>query len=137
MSILNESDVQDHVNILGWLFIVGNALFLVVGGFVFVLLTGLGMSVTDPQARAILPVVGTTVGLLLSMLSVPGLLAGYGLLTRKPWARVVAIVVSVLGLLNFPVGTAIGLYALWVLLQTSTRQYLETGPQTLTHSAAT
>jgi hypothetical protein len=137
MSIINENDVQQHVNILGWLLILGNAVFLVIGLFVFTLLTGLATTVPDPQARAILPLVGTTVGLLLSLLSLPGLVAGYGLLARKPWARVLAIVVSVLGLLNFPVGTAIGLYALWVLLQTRTEAYFATFAHTLTRSPAT
>jgi len=57
------------------------------------------------------------VGLLMAALGLPGLLAGYGLLTRKPWARVLAIVVGILSLLNFPIGTAIGIYTLWVLTQ--------------------
>ena len=135
MSIVNQSEVQQHVKILGWLFIVGNAVFLLVGGFVFTLLTGLGQTVSDPEARAILPLVGSTVGFLLALLSVPGLAAGYGLLTRKAWARVLAIVMAVLGLLNFPIGTAIGIYALWVLLQTSTANYFETSPHGLTQSA--
>jgi hypothetical protein len=135
MSIVKETAVQQHVSILGWLFIVGNAAFLLIGGFVFTLLTGLGQTVSDPEARALLPLVGSTVGLLLALLSVPGLAAGYGLLTRKPWARVLAIVVAVLGLLNFPVGTAIGIYALWVLLQTSAATYFGTSSHGLTQSA--
>jgi len=135
MSMVNESEMQQHVSILGWLFIVSNALFLLIGGFVFVLLTGLGQSVSDPEARAILPLVGSSVGLLLGLLSVPGLAAGYGLLTRKPWARVLGIVVAVLGLFNFPVGTAIGIYALCVLLQTNTANCFGTSSQALSQPA--
>jgi hypothetical protein len=59
----------------------------------------------------------------MAALGIPGLLAGYGLLTRKPWARVLAIVVGILGLLNFPVGTAIGIYTLWVLMQPAASEY--------------
>ena len=43
--------------------------------------------------------------------------ASYGLLARKPWARILALVVGILGLVNFPIGTAIGLYTFWVLTQ--------------------
>jgi hypothetical protein len=43
------------------------------------------------------------------------LIAGYGLLTRKPWGRVLGIVVGILALLKFPIGTALGIYTLWVL----------------------
>jgi hypothetical protein len=43
------------------------------------------------------------------------LLTGYALLTRQSWGRVVAIVFGVLGLLHPIMGTALGIYTLWVL----------------------
>jgi ribosomal protein L40E len=43
------------------------------------------------------------------------LLTGYALLTRQPWGRVFAIVFSILALFHFPLGTALGIYSLWVL----------------------
>ena len=43
------------------------------------------------------------------------LLAGFGLLNRRPWGRVLAIVAAILALLKFPFGTALGIYTLWVL----------------------
>jgi len=45
-------------------------------------------------------------------------LAGWGLLQRQDWARTVALVVGFLALLNVPLGTALGVYTLWVLLPT-------------------
>jgi hypothetical protein len=124
MSIAKESNPQQHVTMLGWLYLLGHALFLLVGLFIFTLLTSLGLTVPDPQARAVLLIVGPSVGLLLVMLALPGLAAGYGLLTRRPWARVLAIVVGILGLPNFPIGTAIGLYALWGALPHAGAQLL-------------
>ena len=59
----------------------------------------------------------------MAALAVPGLLAGWGLLTRKPWARVLAMVVGILGLVNVPIGTAIGLYTLWALTQPAATEY--------------
>jgi hypothetical protein len=47
------------------------------------------------------------------------LFAGYGLLQRKPWARILAMVLAVLALIKFPLGTALGLYTLWVLAPSS------------------
>jgi hypothetical protein len=121
MSIANDREMQQHVTIVGWLFLLGHALFLLVGLFVLTLLTSIGLSIPDPEARAVLLIVGPSVGLLLMMLALPGLAAGYGLLTRKHWARVLAIAVGILGLPNLPLGTAIGLYALWVLVPTRAR----------------
>jgi hypothetical protein len=123
MNDLNQRDLQQHVTILGWLYIVGHAVFLAIGAFVFLLLVGLAPVTGEPEPMWILGVVGTAIGLLFAALGVPGLLAGYGLLTKKPWARVLAIVVGILSLVNFPVGTAIGLYTLWVLTQPAATDY--------------
>jgi hypothetical protein len=43
------------------------------------------------------------------------LLSGYSLLTRRPWGRVLAIIAAILALIKFPLGTALGIYTLWVL----------------------
>jgi hypothetical protein len=47
--------------------------------------------------------------------AIAGALAGWGLLDRRPWARTLAIVLGVLALFDFPLGTALGVYTLWVL----------------------
>lgn len=95
MNAMNQRDVQQHITILSWLYLVGHALFLVVGVFVFLLLAGIGVATGEAEAMTVLGVVGTAVGLLLAGLAIPGLLAGYGLLSRKPWARILAIVVGI------------------------------------------
>jgi hypothetical protein len=43
------------------------------------------------------------------------LATGFGLLNRRPWGRVLAIIAAILALLKFPLGTALGIYTLWVL----------------------
>ena len=43
------------------------------------------------------------------------LVAGYGLLNRAPWGRTVAIIAAIFALIKFPIGTAVGIYTLWVL----------------------
>ena len=123
MDTFNREDLQMHISILGWIQIVSSAIFLVMGGFVFVLLSGIGFASGDPTATAILSVVGSSVGVLMMVLALPNLLAGYGLLTGKSWGRILAIVVGVLGLFNFPIGTLIGVYTLWVLLQEDASVY--------------
>src|SRR5579863_2189444 len=54
-------------------------------------------------------------GVFMSATAVIGLAAGWGLLDRRPWARMLAIVIGCLSLLSFPFGTALGIYTLWVL----------------------
>jgi hypothetical protein len=123
MNQMSKQDLQQHVTILGWLHIIGHALFLIIGLFIFTLLTSIGAVTGDPEAVAILSLVGTLVGSLLAILGIPGILAGYGLLIRKSWGRYLAIVIGILNLINFPLGTIIGLYTLLVLLQDEANGY--------------
>lgn len=114
---MQRREIELHVGILGWLFIASHLIFLIIGGFVFTLLTSIGVLAGDPQALPILSLVGSMVGGLLTLLALPGIVAGYGLLTRRRWGRMLAIVVGILNLANVPLGTALGGYTLYVLLQ--------------------
>jgi hypothetical protein len=62
-------------------------------------------------AMAVLPYLAVYVGLR----SLLGVIAGIGVLTKKPWARVVAIIAAILSLIKIPFGTALGIYTLWAL----------------------
>jgi hypothetical protein len=55
-------------------------------------------------------------------LSIPGVIGGIGLLKRKPWARILVLILAVFDLLNVPIGTAVGVYTIWVLIQEETEQ---------------
>lgn len=50
------------------------------------------------------------------------LIAAWGLYECEPWARGLAIVLSVFAMLRFPLGTALGIYTLWVLLPDPSRR---------------
>jgi hypothetical protein len=55
-----------------------------------------------------------------------GFIAGWGLLNRQGWARSLAIVMGVISLFfNIPFGTALGVYTLWVLLPSRSREEYE------------
>jgi len=125
MNQLDEKQLRTHATIVGWLLIVTNALFLLLAAFLFALLVGIGVAVGDPEARRILAIVGTSLAVLLTALGIPGIVAGAGVLARRSWGRILAIVVAVLSLLNFPIGTIIGIYAIWVLLQEAATNYFK------------
>ena len=59
----------------------------------------------------------------------PGIIAGIGLLARAGWGRILTLIIAAFSLLNFPLGTALGAYTFWVLLQSSADKYF--GPPTL------
>lgn len=132
MNQLSMQDLKIHIPIVGWLMVIGSALLLAVGVIGFFFLTSLGLVVGDPQATFVLGTIGTWGGLLFGLLALPGLIAGYGLLKRHEWGRILAIVVAVLHLLNFPVGTLLGAYTIFVLLQNNANEYFAS-PKPLTN----
>jgi hypothetical protein len=121
--------MESHVKVLGIIHIVFGLMGICVALMFFVIfgLGALGVAGVaaqeEPEALLALPVIaviGTFLLVLIAVLSLPGIAAGYGLLNYKPWARILAIVLSALNLMSVPVGTAIGVYGLWVLLNKET-----------------
>ena len=49
--------------------------------------------------------------------SVPRLIAGIGLLSKKPWALMMALIWGCLGVFSFPLGTALCGYTIWVYIE--------------------
>jgi hypothetical protein len=63
-------------------------------------------------------------GIVLTLFGVLHLVLAWGLFERESWARTLGLVLGFLALLRFPLGTALGIYTLWVLLpQNSGREY--------------
>ncbi|MGH3118566.1 MAG: hypothetical protein ACRD09_04540 [Vicinamibacterales bacterium] len=129
--------MDTHVKVLGVLHIVLGALG-VFGALVLMLAFGsaggiVGASADPDDARIALPIIGLAgAGLVAFVLltSVPGIVAGWGLLKFRPWARILAIVLSIFALIMIPLGTIVGVYGLWVLLNKDTeRLFMGAPPQ--------
>ena len=112
--------MEGHVTAVGALCIGLSILAILVGGFIFVLLAGIGLAAHDGEASAILSTIGFVIGGFLTIISVPGIIGGIGLLHRREWARILVLIISALHLLNIPIGTAVGAYSIWVLVQRET-----------------
>ncbi len=135
--------MPEHVRVVAILQIVVGALGVLAGLFVLAIF-GVGGAIVgaaaqnDPDALVAAPILGAIgIGLFLFIVlaSVPGIVAGIGLLKFRPWSRTLAIVVSALNLMSVPVGTALGVYSLWVLLNkdveplfSQTASYMPTYP---------
>ena len=53
-------------------------------------------------------------GTILLVVSVPAIVAGIGLLTSKIWAKTLSLIIGIIYLLFFPIGTIIGIYSIWL-----------------------
>ena len=120
--------MKQHVSILGVLYIAFGVLGMVCAVAMLVLFGGAAgivsmVSEQEPDAAVAVPILAILAAALFSIiavLSIPGLVVGIGLVKFKSWARIGALILSALNLLNFPFGTALGIYGLWVLLNKET-----------------
>lgn len=86
------------------------------GGVAFCLL-GVGMMATDfsvSNAFAVRTMV--TVGAVYLVIGILSIIAGFGIRRLRPWARVVSVILSAIGLLEVPIGTVINGYILYLLV---------------------
>jgi len=122
--------VQNHTHLLGILWLAISAFNSVGGIILFIVGTTLfphmrEMTQVPPDVPiGFLSSLFTTLGILVLAKAAFGFFAGWGLLHREAWGRIMALVLSFISLFNIPFGTAIGVYTMWVLLPSeSQREY--------------
>jgi hypothetical protein len=127
--------MAQHVKILGILHIVFGALGVFAAIVILMIFGGLsafvGLSDHTPEGFPAVPIlgaIGAFVFVLILVLSLPGLIIGLGLVQFRPWARMAGIILSALDLLSVPLGTALGVYGFWVLLNRETEQMFGAPP---------
>jgi hypothetical protein len=92
---------------------------------------GGGLISGDAEAIRVTAIVGPAIAFFLVLTSLPGIIGGVGLLMWKNWARILVIILAVLDLFNIPIGTALGIYTLWVLFKDETTQLFSARPRPL------
>lgn len=116
--------MESHKRILGIIFIIWGILrilgmvFLI--GFFSLVMPFIVQEVPTDDQWAIewlapfFQIIGLTI---IFVFAVPAIIAGIGLLNKKTWAPMMALIFGCLGIFNFPVGTGIGVYAIWVFIE--------------------
>jgi hypothetical protein len=127
-----------HITLLGILASLWGALAALVGISMLLLAVGAMAIVDDPDGQRVALAAGltvavfTTVGILSLLWGVGHVWVAMLLRRRQPLGRVTMLGLAVANLLVFPFGTALGGYALWVLLSNDGRRTFEApNPQTV------
>ncbi len=109
--------LERHLRTVGILWIVAGVLWLIPS------LALIGFShaprifnMDDMLSHAFMPPMMLSLGALFFLVAIGGIFMGWGLMNHERWARITAIVLSILAILHPPFGTALGAYTLWVLL---------------------
>ena len=111
--------VAQHVRLLAILWIARAGLKLMAGmGIIFLgrVFLPIIFGAVDDRLPFFVPGLVAASGWLILLLALPSLAVGLGLFSHESWARPLAIVMGFLSLLSPILGTALGIYTLWVLL---------------------
>jgi|YNPNPStandDraft_1061719.scaffolds.fasta_scaffold24655_2 hypothetical protein len=109
------------VDLIGGLWVLAGVLGLIFFFLMFFIF--LGVSFLPDLAhtpRLILRFFAWGSWVLAAIFSLPQIITGLGLLRRQEWARILGIILSVFALFRFPLGTALGIFSLYVLTQRET-----------------
>lgn len=111
-----QSRIGGHIRLLGILWLALSVFRLLPGLFLVSMFRHGGVSFLPPDVPLFVHGILRLVGGALLFGGVVGIIAGWGLLERQPWARMLSIVLACFNLIDMPFGTALGIYTLWVLL---------------------
>ncbi len=98
-------------------FVLAAPFFLGALAILFFAVPGVIMYTRHPMGL-LAPLFGLAIGILFSAaFGVLFVIAGIGMLSMRNWARIMTIILAILMLPGFPVGTLLGVVALWYLFQ--------------------
>ncbi len=118
---MEQSTMKKHVSLVAALQIGFSTMGIIGAMVIFFVFSFAGSFVTDvDEAAMILKFIGTLLPAIIVLTSLLGLIGGIGLLSYQKWARVIVMVIAAIGCLAFPLGTVVGIYSLWVLMQDET-----------------
>jgi len=117
--------IESHIRTIAILHIVHSAFLAVIGLVIFLLMAGIGAATEDETVFVVLGSIGTLLTILLFLFAIPGFVGALGLLQRQSWGRILTLVVSFLKLIDFPLGTALGVYSIVILLREDGVRYFE------------
>ena len=118
--------MESHKRVLGILYVISGAMLMI---FVFILsifLTTILSMVSHEMNSREAAIVDLVAGflqflpaLIIIFFSIPSIIAGIGLLYKQKWALILALILGCFKLFSFPVGTALGIYTIWVYAEDS------------------
>lgn len=122
---------EQHNKYLGWSHLGYGVFFTLIFSlfFMFFGVAMIGAMLSEPGAAGppafIFVIMFLFIAVMFGATTLPSLIAGYGLLKRRKWARTWAIISAVLAAAQFPMGTAVTVYTFWFLFSEPGKQLFE------------
>ena len=119
--------MEKHITLVAVLNIGFGVMGLLLACMAFLVIAGGGIISGDPDAMIITMIVASAITIFFIIISLPALIGGIGLLKRRVWAKILVMIIAVLDLFLIPIGTFIGVYTLWVLMNDETAKLFAQG----------
>jgi len=126
---MEESRMKKHVTVVGAIQI-GAGIIGFIGALTvfFALNFAKGMVGDDDVPTVVLGFLSVSLPILIGFMATLSLVGGIALLSFKSWARILVMIVSVIGCLFIPIGTLVGVYSIWTLMQDDTIKLFKPQP---------
>lgn len=118
-----KADVHDKI--IGLIELVWGTLHLLGGLIVLLIMATVGLGVVglgdgDAGGRiaagGFVFLLGVLLTLVIAVYGIPTVIAGWGLIKGRKWARILTIIIGICNLFHFPLGTCFGVYVIWAQL---------------------
>ena len=117
--------MRTHLNILAILYLITSIGEVLTGMALIGIASFGGMLTGDVFLFSLIAGLGSVFGFFLIMIGLPAIFLAYGLWRERSWARPLGWVLGVLNLLNPPLGTVLGIYTIWAMMQEETKVLLD------------
>lgn len=125
--------MEKHITLVGILNIVYSSLTTLGALVLFALAIGFryligfitrfsdnGMHELPEELLEIAPIILTFIGALVLIISIVGIIGAIGVMKKKEWGQITLLVISFFHLVHIPLGTILGVYSIWALLNDET-----------------
>jgi hypothetical protein len=118
---MDAQNVETHKKVLGIIYVIDAALTILgmlAMRAIIEIVFGFAIEEGDYEAQRaadfVKAITSVLPAILIIFVGLPTLIAGIGLLTKQSWGTVFGLVIGCLHLIWVPIGTAIGIYSIWI-----------------------
>jgi len=115
---MRENTFRTHQKIIGAIFVAYGALNFTGGIALLASINVVNIFVHEIEVVQFVTLFSRFIGGILLVTSIPAIIAGIGFIQEKDWSKILGLIVGIIYLLFFPIGTLIGIYAIFLNAQT-------------------
>lgn len=123
--------MHKEIELLGALHIAISILYTLVFSAIYAVLFSKGFFSGKESSANIQLVIFAVVGVFLLLFAISGVIAALGTIRSRPWAQMMILILGCLDLICVPLGTALGIYTIWIFMHSEKSGSKETKEESI------